>query len=79
MWLQQAGPEAWTLLTRRQHLKYRHLDKVWFAWFYWAAVVFPKRAFLDGLPGMRLARFKRHYFQQVRLKIQESRRTRLPA
>lgn len=79
LWLEKADAEAWQALNRRQQFKYRHLESWWLAWFYWAAAVWLKKGFLDGLAGMRLGALKRRYFQEIRLKIQEARRTGKPA
>jgi len=73
LWLQAAGGQSWQALNSRQRFKYKHLDQWWFAWFYWAMAVIVKRGFLDGSPGLRLAGLKRRYFQEVRLKIIETR------
>lgn len=73
LWLQTAGAEAWKLLNTRQQFKYRHLDKWWFAWFYWSFAVIVKRGILDGEVGLRLGRLKRRYFDEIRLKILEAR------
>lgn len=79
MWLSTAGPEAWSALTSRQRLKYRKLDRWWFGWFYWASVLLLKQGWRDGAAGLRLAGFKRRYFEEIRLKILECRRTGQPA
>ena len=75
LWLATARAEQWALLNRRQRFKYRYLDRVWFPWFYWLMYVVIKRGFLDGSVGLIFGRLKRHYFQEVRWKIVESRRT----
>lgn len=72
LWLQEAGSEAWAALTPRQQFKYRHLEKWWFPWFYWMVAVVVKRGFLDGSAGFTLARLKRRYFDEIRLKIREA-------
>jgi glycosyltransferase involved in cell wall biosynthesis len=79
LWFQSAGEAAWNPLNPRQRFKYRFLDRSWFAWFYWLVAVIMKRGFLDGQAGLMLGRLKRHYFQEVRLKIIESRRTETSA
>jgi glycosyltransferase involved in cell wall biosynthesis len=73
LWLKSAGQEAWKALNPRQQFKYRHLDKWWFAWVYWILSVIIKRGLLDGEKGFILARMKRRYFDEVRLKIIEKR------
>lgn len=72
LWLAQAPPEAWETLTPRQHFKYRHLHRWWFGWFYWLICMGPKLGVLDGRPGWALAKLKRRYFDEIRLKIQEA-------
>lgn len=79
LWLEKAGEQEWSRLNPRQRFKYRFLDRAWFAWFYWMVSVVIKRGFLDGRAGASLGRMKRHYFQEVRMKVQESRRTGEPA
>lgn len=74
LWLEQAGPEAWAALNDRQRFKYRHLDKWWLAWLYWAVSTGLKKGFLDGKAGLHLGALKRRYFQEIRLKIQEAKR-----
>ncbi|MEQ1749033.1 MAG: glycosyltransferase family 2 protein [Prosthecobacter sp.] len=75
LWLEEAGEKAWKVLNPRQQFKYRHLDKWWFAWVYWVLAVIVKRGIFDGTSGWRLAGLKRRYFQEVRLKIMEAKRT----
>jgi glycosyltransferase involved in cell wall biosynthesis len=79
MWLASAMPEAWAPLTSRQRLKYRNLDRWWFPLFYWLSVLVIKGGWRDGRSGIRLAGFKRRYFEEIRLKILECRRTGDPA
>jgi glycosyltransferase involved in cell wall biosynthesis len=79
LWLDKAGEQEWSRLNPRQRFKYRFLDRAWFSWFYWLVSVVIKRGFLDGRSGRALGRMKRRYFQEVRMKIQESRRTGEPA
>jgi len=71
-WLRSAPPEAWDALTPRQRFKYRHLSKWWLAHAYFAITLFAKRGFLDGSAGWHFATLKKHYFQQIRLKIAEN-------
>lgn len=75
LWLQSAGADAWLTLNRRQRFKYRHLDSWWLGWFYWFVSVWLKRGFLDGRNGFRFGMLKRRYFEEIRLKIEEARRT----
>ena len=76
LWLHDADDEAWASLNPRQKFKYRHLGKWWFAWFYWLISVIGKGGLLDGRPGLTLAKMKRRYFDEIRLKILESRQDR---
>lgn len=78
LWLEKAGPEAWAALTDRQRFKYRHLDKWWLAWLYWAVSTWLKKGFLDGKAGLHLGALKRRYFKEIRLKIQEAKRGAKP-
>ncbi len=73
LWLETAGQEAWTALNSRQHFKYRNLDKWWFSWIYWIVALIVRLGFFDGSAGFTLARMKRRYFDEVRLKIIEAR------
>lgn len=75
LWLQMADPKAWQALNRRQQFKYRYLDRWWLAWLYWAVSVWLKKGFLDGFNGFRFGLLKRRYFEEIRLKIHEARRT----
>jgi len=79
IWLKSAGATEWSRLNSRQKFKYRYVDRVWFAWFYWFISVIIKRGFLDGSAGMYLGRMKRHYFQDVRMKIRDSQRSGVAA
>lgn len=79
VWLETAGPDAWAALNGRQRFKYRALDRWWLAWLYWAVSLWLKKGFLDGWNGFRFAQMKRRYFKEIRLKIQEIRRTGKPA
>jgi glycosyltransferase involved in cell wall biosynthesis len=73
-WLKNAGPEAWNALTSRQRFKYKHMAKWWMPWLYFCVSYFAKQGFLDGEAGWVFARLKFRYFDEVRLKIRESRR-----
>lgn len=75
LWLESAGQEVWQALNPRQQFKYRHLDKWWLAWVYWILAIIVKRGILDGAAGWFLVGLKRRYFQEVRLKIMEAKRT----
>lgn len=79
LWLQTASEQSWHALNKRQRFKYRYLDCWWFAWFYWGVSVWLKKGFFDGRNGLRFGLLKRRYFEEIRLKIQEARRTRNPA
>lgn len=70
-WLQQAGKESWQGLTPRQQFKYRHLNKWWLGWMYFAVSYVLKKGFLDGRAGWVFASLKRRYFSEIRLKIKE--------
>lgn len=75
IWLQTADAAAWSALNDRQRFKYRCLDQWWLAWFYWLVSVGLKKGFLDGQQGLYFGKLKRHYFEEIRLKIREARRT----
>jgi glycosyltransferase involved in cell wall biosynthesis len=68
-----AGPEAWMQLTDRQRMKYRNIDKWWFAPVYFIATYVLRCGFLDGSPGLQFAFCKLWYFNSIRLLIQEER------
>lgn len=72
--LEAMGGSRWTLLNRRQRFKYRNLHRWWFADFYAVVCFIWKFGFLDGRAGWLLAKYKRRYFQDVRVKIIEGRR-----
>ena len=75
-WLQSAqNQSAWEALTPRQRFKYRNLDRWWLSWLYFAASYVGKLGFLDGRAGWTFARLKSRYFDDIRLKIVEKRRT----
>lgn len=69
LWLQNADPEAWAVLTKRQQFKYRHLNRVWLSYLYFVSQYLLKRGFLDGHAGLRFAILKLRYFQDIRRKI----------
>lgn len=73
LWLASAGPDEWDKLIPRQRLKYRHLDKWWFAPFYFFVGYVVKLGIADGLAGLRFALMKRRYFSDIRMKIMEAR------
>lgn len=79
LWLQKADSAAWAALNARQRFKYRYLASWWLAWLYWWVSVVLKKGFLDGAHGLHFGRLKRHYFQEIRLKIREANRTGKPA
>ncbi len=62
--------EAWSLLTRRQKLKYTYLPRWWFAPAYFVATYIVKCGFLDGWAGFVHAAMKMGYFFQICCKIQ---------
>jgi len=69
-------PSARQHMSQRQWLKYRYVDQWWFAWFYFLACYVAKLGFLDGWPGYVFAKMKKRYFEDIRLKILESRMKR---
>ncbi|MEN3940955.1 glycosyltransferase family 2 protein [Prosthecobacter sp. SYSU 5D2] len=75
LWLHSADASAWLPLNGRQRFKYRYLDRWWLAWLYWGVSVWIKKGFMDGMNGFRFGMLKRRYFGEIRLKIQEARRT----
>ena len=79
LWLLHADAAAWQGLNSRQRFKYTHLHRWWFGWFYWLLILVVKRGLLDGLSGFHIAGFKRRYFEEIRLKIKESQRTKTKA
>ncbi|TDU64644.1 glycosyltransferase involved in cell wall biosynthesis [Prosthecobacter fusiformis] len=79
LWLQSAGEDEWKNLTGRQRFKYQCLGRWWLAWLYWGISLWAMRGFLDGRLGFRFAELKRRYFQEIRLKIMEAKRTGKPA
>jgi glycosyltransferase involved in cell wall biosynthesis len=74
-WFASAGADAWQALNSRQRFKYSHLAKWWLADLYFLTCLFAKGGVLDGAAGWRFAAMKRRYFQDVRLKILEHRRS----
>lgn len=72
--LRQAPIESLTRRTRRQRLKYKHIEKWWFPWVYFAYSYVLSRGFLDGAPGFSYAFYKLWYFETVRQLIAEKRR-----
>lgn len=57
--------------TGRQRFKYRNIEKLWFAWFYFLFTYVVKLGFLDGRAGYQYASYKKWYFQTVRNLIRE--------
>jgi len=70
-WLKTAGEKEWSLLTRRQRFKYRMADKPGLGLFYFCVSYFLKSGFLDGGAGLRFARLKWNYFNDIRAKIKK--------
>lgn len=70
-----AGDDAAKALTGRQRFKYKHLDRWWYAWFYFAYTYFIKRGFLDGSAGFYYAFYKAWYFLSIKLLIAEHMRS----
>lgn len=62
-------------LTKRQSFKYRHLDRWWFALFYFVYTFFVRRGFLDYPAGWHYAAYKAWYFRTIRLLIREHRKS----
>lgn len=71
LWFQQNPAESTTSLTPRQRFKYHNLAKWWLPWLYFIAALILKLGFLDGITGVRFARFKFRYFEEIRMKIIE--------
>ena len=69
--LRQSEPAVWKQLTPRQRMKYRNIDRWWFAWAYFVVSYIFKRGFLDGQAGFAYAFYKLWYFWTIRLLIQE--------
>lgn len=69
----QSDPKTADHFTPRQNFKYRHLEKWWYPWFYFAFTYFAKRGIFDGGAGFHYAAYKAWYFQTVRLLIREFR------
>jgi glycosyltransferase involved in cell wall biosynthesis len=57
--------------TVRQRVKYAHVKKWWFSWFYMIYTYFVRLGFLDGEAGFNYAVYKFWYFFTVRQKIRE--------
>lgn len=77
LWLHsdRSDEQTWSSLNRRQRFKYENLNKWWLASFYFLISYFPKKGFLDGLTGLRFAKMKKRYFEDIRLKIIEAQRS----
>lgn len=69
----QANPDDWEKLTKRQKFKYRNLGKWWLGTLYFGISYFKNLGFLDGAEGLRFARLKKRYFEEIRLKIIEAK------
>lgn len=59
----------WSVLTRRQKIKYRLMRNKLFPVFYFCASYFFKLGFLDGVPGFYFAISKLAYFYQIQAKV----------
>lgn len=66
---------AWSLLTKRQMFKYRHMSKWWFAVLYFFTSYFLRGGILDGREGFYYAIMKFIYFFEIRMKILEIRKS----
>lgn len=73
--LNQKDIEKDSDLTRRQRIKYANIEKFWFAWFYFFYAYIAKFGFLDGTAGYHYARYKKWYFEMIRLLIAERRQS----
>jgi glycosyltransferase involved in cell wall biosynthesis len=60
--------------TPRQVFKYRHLDKTWYAAFYFFYTYVIKLGILDGRIGLTYAAYKAWYFATICLLIKEARK-----
>jgi glycosyltransferase involved in cell wall biosynthesis len=60
---------AWSLLTRRQKVKYTYLSQWWFAPAYFLTAYIVKLVFLDGWAGFVHAAMKMEYFFNIYCKI----------
>lgn len=61
-------------LTTRQTFKYKHLEKFWFAGFYFFYTYVVKLGCLDGRIGLTYASYKAWYFTTIRLLIKDARK-----
>jgi glycosyltransferase involved in cell wall biosynthesis len=61
-------------LTARQRLKYKHIERWWYAWFYLFYDLFLRLGLLDGSAGFYRAYYKAWYFLTIRLLIAELER-----
>jgi glycosyltransferase involved in cell wall biosynthesis len=68
----QKGSEA--ILTARQRLKYRYIEKWWYPFAYFLVTYFLRFGFLDGRAGFVYAFSKCAYFLELQEKIFEARR-----
>lgn len=62
----------WSVLTRREKIKYRLLRWKLFPFAYWFVSYILKGGFLDGAPGFYFAMNKMAYFYQIQAKIIEA-------
>lgn len=67
----RGDPEIWSRFTWRQRVKYRHIARWWYPWFYFLATYVGRLGFLDGAAGFHYAMYKAWYFQTIRLLIRE--------
>jgi glycosyltransferase involved in cell wall biosynthesis len=73
--LLRARPDAaWAGLSGRQRMKYRFLDRWWWAWLYFFTAYGAKLGFLDGSAGFHHAFYKLWYFKTIRVIMRENRR-----
>jgi glycosyltransferase involved in cell wall biosynthesis len=67
----RGNEKTWSMLTRRQKLKYALITHWWFPPSYFLATYFFKRGFLDGWAGFVHAMMKMAYFFQIYCKLRE--------
>lgn len=63
----------WSILSKRERLKYRLITWKLFPLAYWFVSYIMKLGFLDGAPGFYFALNKMSYFYQIQAKIAEKR------
>lgn len=69
--LRRGGSAPLAQLTGRQRVKYRHLDKWWYPWFYFLYSFVVRGGMFDGAAGFHYAFYKTWYFHTIRLLIVE--------